>query len=316
MSNSVCTLYEGHYHLGLAALANSLHAIGFEGTIWVGFRGTPPPWVPGISVSDNEFSFTCAEGLDLRFIRLETKAHLTNYKPDFMLMVAERSPETTSLIYLDPDIVVRAPWSFFNEWIDTGVAAVEDVNSPLDDSHPRRAAWRRYFEPHDLLLQNRSSVYANGGFLALKRSDFAFLKLWQTIQTLMAPAVGGLSAANISGGKMQAGQSHPSFCFNKTDQDALNIALMAWTGKISLMSGDAMDFKSGGYVMSHALGAPKPWKKSFIQEALRGFPPSRADKEFWQHVAAPIEVYPSAVASRRRFTLAIASFIGRFYRRS
>ena len=313
-TSDVCTLFEGGYHPGVGALANSLHACGFRGTLWVGFRGDLPPWAPS-DASGSEAGMPLPDGMRLRFVPLETSDHLTNHKPDFMLRVADLAPAATRFLYLDPDIVVRAPWAFFEDWMDAGVASVEDVNSPLDDSHPRRASWRKYYEPRGLALRTRTPVYVNGGCLGVARGNLGFLTLWRDIQLMMAEAIGGLGAANIGGGQMKEGQGHPGFCFNKTDQDALNVAMMAWNGEISVMGREAMDFAPGGYVMSHALGAPKPWAKSYFRCALDGFPPTRADKEFWNHVSTPIPVFSPAVARRRGAAMAAASFLGRFYHR-
>src|ERR1700732_1648164 len=41
----VCTLAEGSYFNGVAALTNSLVHAGFEGSVVVGYRGSKPTWL-------------------------------------------------------------------------------------------------------------------------------------------------------------------------------------------------------------------------------------------------------------------------------
>ena len=111
-------------------LINSLSAVGFTGTVVCGHRGSIPPWADAAKR---------LEKIEVRFVALTTPAHLTNYKPEFLLKVwNELQPDAEQLFYFDPDIVVRAPWSFFEEWANYGVALVEDVNSPMPESHPPR----------------------------------------------------------------------------------------------------------------------------------------------------------------------------------
>jgi hypothetical protein len=53
-----------------------------------------------------------------------------------------------------------------------------------------------------------------------------------------------------------------------------------------------MDFIYGGFTMSHAVGAPKPWQKQVISQVLlKGKSPSIADKLYWQHAQIPIQLY-------------------------
>ena len=44
MNSVICTLYEGHYHFGVASLANSLYSNGFRGDIYIGLKGDLPFW--------------------------------------------------------------------------------------------------------------------------------------------------------------------------------------------------------------------------------------------------------------------------------
>ena len=45
MNITLCTLFEGNYHFGVAALSNSLIAAGYAGDLWVGYRGALPGWI-------------------------------------------------------------------------------------------------------------------------------------------------------------------------------------------------------------------------------------------------------------------------------
>lgn len=100
------------------------------------------------------------------------------------------------------------------------------------------------------------------------------------------------------------------------DQDMLNVALMTMNVPISPMSGSGMDISRSGYVMSHPLSGAKPWRRRYIRDALRGYPPDTANKAFWTKVAEPIEVLSPARRRRALLSLAIAGAVGRFYRRT
>lgn len=308
MSAVVVTLFEGDYHLGAAALINSLCAAGFAGTVVCGHRGAAPPWAGAAQR---------LPGIKVRFVAPETTAHLTNHKAEFLLRVWDRlEPEAEQLFYFDPDIIVRAPWKFFREWANYGVALVEDVNSPVPESHPRRAAWRTCLADRRQTVRRETPLYVNGGFIGLARADEGFLHEWQEAMTLVGLQIGGLGHSMFSFHENRPDLASPAYPFNKTDQDALNIAVMTASQPVSIMGAEGMDFRPGGWTMSHALGAEKPWRKHPVRAALAGRPPTRADREYWQHTSAPLPVFPVSVTARRRRELALAGLIGRFYRRA
>ena len=311
MNSAVCTLFEGNYHYGVGALANSLYAGGFRGTIYAGYRGELPPWVLGAKTSDGFTEFSPAEGLALRFIPLTTKIHLTNFKPDFMLSLWQKHcPQAESFFYFDPDITVMCRWSFFEEWVQAGVAMCADVNPSMPPNHPIRHAWQQFYLPRGITFRRAPELYFNGGFFGLRREQMEFLHCWQRLQELMTPEIGGLQNVNVR---------DRTFLFCKTDQDALNVAAMASESQISPMGQDGMDLQhgGGGYVMSHALGGQKPWNKHFIRNLfLQGHSPSRADRIYFRHVKSPIRLYPLATLSYKRFFLLTASFLARFMSRA
>jgi hypothetical protein len=304
----VVTLFEGDYHLGAAVLINSLCAAGFDGTVVCGHRGAPPPWAPAARQLGK---------VTVEFVALETSAHLTNYKPEFLLDVwMTRHPAADHIFYFDPDITIRAPWSFFVEWSGYGVALVEDVNSPLPESHPRRGAWRRCLAHRHRPVRRETSLYVNGGFIGLARAQEGFLREWREAMALVGAEIGGLEHSMFSFGRVRPDMDSPAYPFNKTDQDALNIAVMTAAEPVSIMGAEGMDFQPGGWTMSHALGAEKPWRKKLIRAALGGRSPTRADREFWRYADSPLAVFASGRAAWRRATLAVAGLVGRCYRRA
>jgi hypothetical protein len=307
MKSVVCTLFEGHYHYGVGALANSLYAQGFRGTIYVGYRGSLPPWVGNVSANCKPTEYTPLEGLTLQFVSLTTKVHLTNFKPDFMLSLwQERCPDADALFYFDPDIVIRCRWQFFEEWVQGGVGLCEDVNSPMPSSHPIRNAWREYYKQFGRKLDNPLGIYINGGFIGVKSEQRSFLQEWYQIQQEMSPA-----AENMMDWSIQ----DRTFKFCKTDQDALNIAAMATEVPLSVIGQDGMDFQygGGGYVMSHAIGGGKPWRKKMLVHAiLKASGPSRADRAFYSFAQHPIRLFSPGSLLLRKLDLKLAAAIGRY----
>jgi hypothetical protein len=316
----ICTLFEGHYHFGVASLVNSLYAQGYRGGVFAGYRGELPSWTSSAKINeslpDGSKSLDIAPGLQLHLIPLSTDYHLTNYKPDFMLQLLELAQgNARTIFYFDPDIVVIAPWTFFREWVECGVALCEDVNSPLGRNHPRRIGWRTFYSQHGVKLAFRDQAYANGGFIGLTAENKQFLLLWKRLQELMSLTIGGLHRSVLNGSLFDGADERFS-PFGKTDQDALNGCVEAWEGEVSFVGKEGMSLGPGQAILPHAVGHPKPWRWKPLKQALSGRPPRLVDKMYWENASGVIPAHSSFEIRRKRVALRIASVISRFYKRA
>ncbi len=295
----VCTLFEGDYHLGAAALINSLHATGFTGIIVCGHRGPPPPWAAA--------AFQLAPAIEVHCVPVTTTIHLTNHKPAFLRATWRAHPEAETLYYFDPDIVVKAPWTVLARWARDGIALVEDVNANFPAGHPYRLAWLDFFRRSSFTPIRSLERYYNAGFIGLPRSQADLLNRWETLVAAGARETGSLGVLKHAG---------PHALFHSADQDALNMALLLGPEPIHAAGPEGMDFLPGGHLLSHAAGSTKPWRGGFLRDALRGRPPGLAQKAFFAHLAGPLPVFPAAIRWRLALSLRAAALMGRFYRRT
>lgn len=311
MISSVCTLFEGNYHFGVATLSNSLYNHGFRGTVYVGYRGELPSWVEykKNSFSDDvkDFELIPAEGLIIKFVYLETTNHFTNYKPKFMKDLMEKYNNIENLFYFDPDIVVNEDFSFYLEWINAGITVCEDINSPIQEFHPRRVGWRTFFKKHGIDLSFKNSIYVNGGFIGVKRHQIEFLDLWIKTQDLATELVGGLQVSFLDRIEVMM--------FNVFDQDCLNASIEAYNGTISFIGKEGMGFSIGGYkTMYHALGSYKPWNVNIMLRSFQGRPPRNVDVEYWKNTNYPILAHSKGEIRKKQIAIKIGKLIGRFYK--
>jgi hypothetical protein len=308
MTTALCTLYEGDFHHGVAALANSLAKAGYHGDLWVGFRGDLPSWAntePGphglVGVARNG-------GVRVAFVRLETKLHFGCYKPEFLRQVLTTlAPEVGAVAYTDPDLVVEAPWGLLEPWIHAGLALCEDVNSPFGDGHPWTVAWRAAAARHKIEFRRSPSWYANSGFVGVPRAHVGFLDAWTRAMEVVGAEIGGLDRLKT------ADQFSP---FNSVDQDAFNLAI--WMTDIPLQPAGraAMAFGPGLALLPHALGPNKPWRGGHFKRALLGVPPAYSHKAWLRFANQGIASMASDKLGWLEFELKFAALIGRFYRRS
>ncbi len=313
---TICTVFEGHYHKGVAALVNSLHRQGYEGVIWIGYKGALPPWAIIESKNDLAEVMTVCDNLKINFIKFPKEAFLPYCKPDFMLDILEKyQPDAEKLFYIDCDIIIKCPISYFEEWTDYGVALCEDVNSPLPTSHPLRHQWAQYFKKYGITVRRDNSQYVNGGFLGLNREAKSFLETWRDVQNLVLEDMERIKADlhNSHKGDIASGLQGRNYMFNRTDQDALNIAKDVTNETLSIVDNSGMDFQGVGYIMSHAASKTKPWEKNWLKYVVKnGQRPSPTDRIFLDYVSVPINIYSNQELRFKRFHLKIASALARF----
>jgi len=310
-----CTLFEGDYHYGVAALVNSLCENGFKGEFFAGYKGGLPGWalsaVNDISIGwENNSVLHISPDCRLIFLPVKTDHHLTNYKPDFMLQLFETAAVNASaLFYFDPDIVVKCKWSFFETWAGYGVALIhERVANDMPPTHPLRKEWEKVIAKAGKTVTHNLNSYINGGFCGVSNQNKEFLKTWKEI-FITGTKFFGLTVD-------QWGHAYDrTYMFSSQDQDALNIAAMCCDSPVSEMGPEAMDFIPGGWVMSHATGNSKPWNKKFLTSSLMGIPPSQTDKLFWQYSKGQLKAYSKFILHLKSTAIKIAALVGRFYSR-
>jgi hypothetical protein len=306
---AICTLFEGDYHIGLAALINSLIRAGFVGGVWAGYRGVLPTWLNQLQRTPDRRKYLVADKIQLTFIPLETKLHFTNYKPQFMLdLLSGPARDCTYLWYFDPDIFIRCNWSFFAEWQQHGIALCQEiVNNILPADSPLRHQWMRTAASIGLSNPKSLNHYFSGGMVGISSAHRSFLYTW--LRVLKRAELDGWDPTIFRGDEWGREMS-----FFASDQDALNVAAMYSEHPLTTMGPESMGFVSGGFTMYHAVGA-KPWRHSLLLKAIAGFPPTNATKFFFSQLSSPIRVYSPLHLGAKRVGCLIAAFIGRFYAR-
>ncbi|WP_420238884.1 hypothetical protein ACOBR2_04610 [Telmatobacter bradus] len=316
LKSSICTLYEGDYHLGVSALVNSLVNAGFSGTIWIGYRGELPPWLNQLQEVDKEtHRYSVSGRAALVFVSIETEMHFTNYKPQFMLdILNHHDVECDYLWYFDPDIYLftnpgagfYCPWSFYEKWSRYGIAVCQDMlYQVMPECDLLRQQWREIILSNQMQVRRSLVQHYNGGMIGVPRASAGYLNTWKSY----IEYAGG-EGYEIDG-FLEGSRIDP---MHAVDQDAMNIALMCTEYPFASMGPEAMGFIQGGFTMFHAV-INKPWKYRFVRNALSGNPPVSAVKEFFNHVSAPIQSYGSLALKWKLFECKLAGFIGRFYAR-
>jgi hypothetical protein len=303
MATTVYTLYEGHYSLGVGALLNSLLNKGFVGTYAVAYRGKLPDWAGKLKQEGPE-EYSVA-GVRVKFIPLNPPMHLRFYKSFLGLELYEKyCPDTGSLFYFDPDIVIKADWSFYESWAEKGIAlCLDNAFGILPSDHPWRAEWAQIGSRTGLKVKREQNFYYNGGFFGLTRDKLDFLRLWRDL-TLLVPRHGGRRGGQQEH-RPQAGRGgRPG-----PDERRHHVYPTAPELRGSRRHGL---WRVRGYLMSHAVYGVKPWVKNFTLDLFKtGNAPSLADKEFMKNISSPIQLFSPVEERLKRANIKVASALGR-----
>ena len=171
MRTAICTLSEGNYHYGVGALINSLLTNQFNGDFFIGYRGNLPKWVKNAVKTEmdgwnNVTKMMLKNGSSIYFFSLDTTSHFTNYKPQFLIQLTSTCCRVYDAIaYFDPDIVVCRNWTYFEDWMQYGVAVVHDIiTNDMPITHPLRQQWEHIAKQCNQEIYHSIDSYINAGF--------------------------------------------------------------------------------------------------------------------------------------------------------
>jgi hypothetical protein len=302
----ICMVAEGNYFHGAAALCNSLARQGFHGLVLLGYRGALPEWAARLPTNPDD-TRQISPLVSIRFVSLGGSWHLSNLKASFMQSIVADYPAFQTLYYLDVDIIVTCRWDNFIRWAQHGVVLCLDVSDTyMPESHVFRREWQALAQRAGY-CSRAVNGYFNAGCVGLGPRHVALLQVWaRLIETHAA------EGADMT--KLVAPNGRPEF--TKMDQDLLNAALMATDVPIALLGKEAMGGFPTSQIMTHAMIFKKPWRRNYLLDALKGFPPGREDLEFWAHVTHPLVPFTPATLRRKRLQLRIAQALGWIRRRS
>ena len=307
MHYAIFTLYEKTYHLGVAALINSLVRTKFSGSIFVGYRDELPPWRDQFQSEEQE-SFEL-NGCKIHFFKCDPDRHLGYHKPFVARELLAKHSDISALFYADPDITFIAPWAFFEDWVTCGVTLCADSNFPrVCLHHPWRRKWAELIATSELkVAKNALEDYANSGFFGLRREDIAFLDRWVQLT----------EAFERQGGNTRAFAMSERTQGITSDQDIMAAAMMSFPGRLSFLGQEAMGFSGHYFILSHAIESPKPWNGNFVLRALKGTRPSEASGFFVRNANSPIRTSSSRWDHVRRWAdHACAKLVGRLVGRA
>lgn len=301
MEHLVCTLFEKDYHYGAAALINSLCANGFKGTFFGALRGDFPAWAATAEkIGPHTRRFSPTQDVEVILEQINPTVHLAHYKPTLMLELLERfSPQF--IYYFDPDIVLKGKWNQIERWVGDGIGICEDIRADVSPFHPQKIGWAVWLKEKGYTLARAiDSRYYNSGFIGLPASERRFIELWEELIQKIEKELGELK---------QLSYDDILNPFYLPDQEAFNMVTYLEDFPIRALGPEAMDFKAGGLILSHAIGPNKPWRGHFLTALQRGRPIPLPIQKFFAYIDCPLRVFPPLKRRWLKTTLKLALFV-------
>lgn len=302
----ICTVAEGSHFEGLPALLNSLHRSGARGDVVVGYRGALPNWTHDQTPCASPFSDIALDvgGLRVSFLQMEGEGlPLPMLKPKLMLhCLVETCNDVHGVLFLDSDVVCHAPWSFFEDWLSTGLMLVSDYSHPIVPiGHPWRKAWADLITASGYEYVDRHE-YCLSGCVGVPLREKSLLDVWLRLSEELLERSPDLV-------KFKSGDRILNPFFG-TDQDLLNSALMVYEGEVSPVDCGFLGFRGSIQFLVHPVGE-KPWKKNIWTDWLiRGRVPNLYDISYFGSLSNPIR----HSQSKRLVSARLVRALGRFYR--
>lgn len=297
----VC-LYDGEYHLGLAALINSLVTAKYKGLINTAYRGVLPPWISQLKYVDNNY-YQITDDMVINFELVNTHMNMAYYKPYFIRQTVNDYALAKKIFYFDVDIVINAPWSFFSAWLEDHVClCLDNSYEYVHNNHPWRKDWKKLANMEKTFF-NPQTAYVNSGFIGILRKNINLIDKWISLTERFEELGGSVKEIFQEG--------HNSY---KGDQDLLNAAITVSPDiELSLIGKEGMGFTQPAYLMTHAVSKIKPWNKNYLKFLFKtGRKPGYSEKAFFNYCAQPIKLFSKVKYYSKKIDLFLATFFGRY----
>lgn len=302
MNGVAFTVISGDYDRGAAVLLHSLGRAGWQGRFHVVYAGDRPAWAPPRAADWQPWP-----GFQVIVEPLPEAWPLCRWRVAMAQHLAPTVAPGEVLAYVDADIVIKGQATELVDWAQGFFACVEDALGDLPADHTQRLAWAARLSEWGYAVARRLDRYVNSGFFAWRPGSGdggdAILATWSDLLDRAAQAGVGLDQIK------RRGEPQPEW--HIVDQDLFNAALMATTAPLALGHPRAMDFGEEGDTMAHPVLTPKPWRRWYLRDAMRGRPPTSADQAYWAQVAGPAAPFGVARRVASRLDLKLATWVSR-----